>query len=127
MRDVLHGMRAGAVLEQKVFTARGATGTASGWEPWIKPRNARMVMIVCIGAGAGGGGGHTAAAGTARGGGGGGGCGAISRVLLPAIFLPDTLFVLAGAGGAGGTAAGAGSAGTRSYVSMVPGDRKSVV
>src|SRR5574343_336906 len=87
----------------KWFTPGGAATTT--WQVWSKPRGVQMVMILAVGAGGGGGNGFSAAAGSARGGGGGGGSGAISRVIIPAILLPDVLYVSPGVGGAA-TAAG---------------------
>lgn len=63
------------------------------------PDWASMVLITAIGAGGGGGSGFTAAAAAARGGGGGGGCGAISRAMIPALFLPRALYISPGAAG----------------------------
>lgn len=76
--------------------------TATSWQTWTKPKNARMVMLFCLGGGGGGGGGLTGASGTNRGGGGGGGSGSFGRLIVPAFFLPKTLFLLVGAGGKGG-------------------------
>lgn len=92
----------------------------SQFQLWRKPRNKHMIFAIAIGSGSGGGGGFTAAIGTVRGGGGGGASGAIARVLIPAMFVPDTLYVQVGRGGAGGAASGAGGAGARSYISIDP-------
>lgn len=89
------------------------------WHTWTKPYGVTMVNIVCIGGGGGGGAGFTAAAGAARGGGGSGGSSAVTRVTIPAFFLPDTLYVQVGAGGAGVTTGTAGS-GVLSYVAVAP-------
>lgn len=89
------------------------------WFPWVKPRNCSFVYIYCVGAGGGGGGGFTAAASAQRGGGGGGGSGAISRLFINAMFLPDTIYAYVGRGGAGGSGSGvAGTAGGRSYLGV---------
>ena len=84
---------------------------------WIKPRGASMVRMLLIGAGGGGSGG-------AVGGGNGtngGGSGAITLWIGPAIFIPDVLRVVVGAGGSGsvgasGIAANAANAGTASSI-----------
>lgn len=60
---------------------------------WVKPRGASMVRFLLIGAG-GGGGNATGTTGS-----GGGGSGAVTSWIGPAMFVPDTLIVFAGAGG----------------------------
>lgn len=60
---------------------------------WIKPRGASMVRFMLIGPGGGGSNGGASA------GGGGGGSGAITSWIGPAIFIPDVLRVVVGAGG----------------------------
>lgn len=79
------------------------TGTSeyatSGWQSWVRPKNASFVMLVCIGGGGAGGRGNTNVASTNRGGGGGGGSGAISTLLIPAALLPHVLYLSAGAQG----------------------------
>jgi len=92
------------------------------WQTWIKPRGAKLVNIICVGAGAGGGGGFQSAS-TPRAGGVGGGSGATSRLTINANLLPDIFYILVGKGGVGGiggTTATAGNAGTISYVSLIP-------
>jgi hypothetical protein len=103
------------------------TGTNSGLSPnladiheWKKPRGITMLHILCVGAGGGGGGGFSAAAGSAKGGGGGGGAGALVNLIIPAMFVPDKLYVLPGNGGKGGSAGGAGNFGTTSCVFIYP-------
>lgn len=84
---------------------------------WLKPKNATLLYILAIGGGGGGGGGFSGAAGSTRGGGGGGGSGGVCRLIIPAVLVPDSLFVKVGNGGVGGTGSGsAGTAGTRSFV-----------
>lgn len=89
------------------------------YQTWRKPRGAKFIYIICVGGGSSGGtGGNTAAA---WGGGAGGGSGAQSTVLMPALFVPDTLYIQAGMGGnAVSTSAGVGVAGTASYVLVEP-------
>jgi hypothetical protein len=67
------------------------------------PKGVTMVYILCIGAAGGGGGGVTRASGNAGGGGGGGGTGAVTRVVIPKIFLSDSLIITVGSGGTGGS------------------------
>jgi len=70
---------------------------------WIKPRGASMVRMLLIGAG---GGGTTGVGGSS--GGAGGGSGAVTKWIGPAIFIPDQLRIVIGAGGL--PSAGAGGA-----------------
>ena len=71
---------------------------------WVKPRGITMVHITAIGGGGGGGAGVASATSTAGSGGSGGGSGAITRLTIPAIFLPDSLEITVGFGGNGATA-----------------------
>lgn len=80
------------------------------------PKGVTTVFILAVGAGGGGGGGFTRTAGNAGGGGGGGATGAVSRVIVPKVFLTDSLTVQVGSGGNGGTAGAAGSNGAASTV-----------
>lgn len=68
-------------------------------EAFVIPKNATMLHIWAIGAGTNGGAGASRAAGTAGGGGGGGATGAIVTMLVPARFLPPTLYIVVGRGG----------------------------
>lgn len=76
-----------------------------------KPAGANFINFFLIGAGGGGGGGSTNITGTVRGGGGGGGSGGIVRATIPALLLPDTMYVITGVGGAGGAAGATGVTG----------------
>lgn len=71
-----------------------AAGTI--WQPYSVPAGVTMLHMVAVGSGGQGGAGHSAAAASARGGGGGGGSGAITRISIPASFLPQTIWVLVG-------------------------------
>ena len=87
---------------------------------WVKPQGITMISITAIGAGGGGGGGTTGAVTTARTGGGGGGSGGITRLIIPEIFITDSLVINIGIGGAGGvSSAGAGTNGGNTFVDMV--------
>ena len=88
------------------FLYRGTTTTGRS-ERWIKPRGCSMVRFLLIGAG--GGGGNGGASGGFNGA-SGGGSGAITSLIIPAMFVPDSVIVQVGAGGAGG-AAGTGRTG----------------
>jgi hypothetical protein len=74
----------------------------AGRYQWIKPRGITMMYIICMGSGSGGGGGRGGAIGSARGGGGSGTCSSVTRMILPAIFVPNELYIVVGAGGIGG-------------------------
>lgn len=91
------------------------------WLTWKKPRGAKMVYILCVGGGASGGCGLNTA--TSSGGGAGGASGSQSVLLIPAMFVPDILYVQCGAGGEQPTTLVSGAlcvAGGPSYVSIVP-------
>jgi hypothetical protein len=95
------------------------------WQTWTKPRNCTFLQFLVIGGGGGGGAAGSGAAITSRSGGGGGGSSAISRVFVPASYIPDTLYILVGMGGVGGlpqvnSAGISGSSGQLSYVSIQP-------
>ena len=74
-----------------------ATAGLTQWETWRKPRGCKMVYMIGVGGGSSGGVGVNT--GTTSGGGAGGGSGAQSSLLIPAMFVPDILYVQAGAGG----------------------------
>ena len=97
--------------------ADGPTGT--GAYTWNKPRGAKWVFIMAAGAGASGGCGINTS--TASGGGAGGPSGALTTLLIPAIFIPEVLFIRCGLGGASQSTTGATPvAGGATYVSCVP-------
>jgi hypothetical protein len=84
---------------------------------WRKPFGISMVHILAAGGGGGGGGGFTRASGVNGGGGGGGGAGGLVKLIIPAIMVPDCLYVYCGAGGLGGSGSGvAGSSGINTYI-----------
>jgi len=98
-----------------------ATTTLLQWQTWRKPRGARWIHM--IGVGGGGGGSTGAQTGTTGGGAAGGSSGGQTTVMIPAMFLPDILYIQCGAGGAGsaGTVSGSfGSTGTATYVTIEP-------
>jgi hypothetical protein len=88
---------------------------SADWKSFVIPKNASMVMLLCVGGGGAGGAGQAAATSTAKGGGSGGGSGGSSRLIIPARFLPGTLFVNPGIGGQAN-----GQSATSSYVSIIP-------
>ena len=108
----------------QLFTATFQSGSTLSWQPWYKPRGISMVYIFGVGAGGGGGDGAagtiTAGAGAGTGG-AGGGSGGQTAILMPAVLVPDILYVAVQAGSPNRTSTGAGPATTASYVSVVPG------
>ena len=97
----------------QVFTNAGT------WQTWAKPRGAKLVTILCVGAGGGGGAGVAGSGG----GGGGGACGGQTKAIYQANILPDLLYIqcgIGGAGGIGGAITTSGSAGSISYVTLIP-------
>jgi hypothetical protein len=105
-----------------VGTAQTTAGAATGeWKTWVKPRGARFVYMIGVGGGSSGGCGTNS--GTNSGGGAGGGSGAQSTLMIPAMFLPDVLYIQAGLGGsqpATLVSAATGVAGTITYVAIEP-------
>jgi hypothetical protein len=83
--------------------------TGGAWRDVSIPPWATMVSITLVGGGGAGGSGFTRTAGSAGGGGGGGSSGAVSRLVVPAMFLPQTFYVQTGVGGRTSNAAGTGS------------------
>lgn len=102
MLDLNHLPKAGNGNIDYFFcdTPVGITTTFS--RTWEKPRGIHTIVITCIGAGGGGASG-TVAGGSAAGG-SGGGSGGFTRVIIPAMVLPDVLYVSVGKGGLGGPA-----------------------
>jgi len=93
-------------------TPSGAT--TLGWQSWTKPRGFTMCMMHVVGGGGGGGNGFTRATLNQGGGGGGGAGAAMCKLLVPMAMLPNSLYVLCGAGGA------ATATGISSYISVLP-------
>lgn len=109
-------------IQTFIGQAQTTAGASSGeWKTWRKPRGAKFVYMIAVGGGASGG----CSVNTANTGGGGpgGGSGAQSTLMIPAMFLPDVLYVQAGLGGSqpATLVSGAlGVAGTFTYVSIEP-------
>jgi hypothetical protein len=110
------------MLDLSYFQNSGNVNTqtftnAGSWVTWVKPRGAKFVNILCIGAGGGGGAGFAGNGGS----GGGGACGGYVKAQYQASILPDILYVYTGIGGSGGINAGAAStAGGISYIGLIP-------
>lgn len=106
----------------EVFYPQGAV-TAQGVQTWYKPRNATMINFFAISGGGGGGAGFQRGTGTAGGGGGSGASSGMARFLVPAIFVPEVLYIYVGAGGKGGVqgvSSGNGSSGLNSWITTTP-------
>jgi hypothetical protein len=67
------------------------------WQTWKKPRGVKWVYMLGVGGGASGGTGVIT--GTTSGGGAGGGSGSQTVVMVPAMMVPDTLYIMCGNGG----------------------------
>ena len=95
----------------------------SEFKTWRKPRGARFVYMIGVGGGSSGGCGLNTS--SISGGGAGGGSGAQSNLLIPAMFLPDVLYIQAGLGGsqpATLVSGAVGVAGTPTYVVLEQGN-----
>jgi hypothetical protein len=97
-----------------------STSTVAEWEVWNKPRGCIFIRILCISGGGGGGGGFSSATTNARGGGAGGSSGGYALVTIPAIFLPDRLYISSGIGGIGGSGNNDGAFGVSSFACIAP-------
>ena len=108
MLDLSYFQRRGADVQ--TFTTKGA------WQTWIKPRSAKLVNILCIGAGGGGGSGNASLSGA-----GGGSAAGHVKATYQANILPDILYVQCGIGGVGGIGGVQnGGTGSLSYVAIIP-------
>ena len=100
--------------DYQTFYANASTtsiASLNGVSVWNKPRGAQSVFIICIGAGGSGGNGSVGAVASA-GGGGGGGSGGQTTVWVPAMLIPDNLYVsVAKANPPGGSVVGYTSVG----------------
>jgi len=91
------------------------------WKTWRKPRGAKFIYMIGVGSGSSGGCGLNSA--TTSGGGAGGPSGAQTVVMIPAMFVPDVLYVQTGAGGQQPAVLVSGAlnvAGVTSYVCISP-------
>lgn len=104
--DGIFGLPRNSLADIQVFNGH-STSANPAFVAWRKRPGITMIHILAVGAGAGGGSGVVGANSTAAGG-GGGGPGAHTSMIIPAAFLPDTLFVSV-AGQSAASAAGATS------------------
>ena len=96
------GMNDGSMHVKEFFAQ---TPDLLNWQIWTKPQGAKMVYMFGLGAGGGGGGGWAGATSTLRCGGGGGTGGTYAKLVIPAFFLPDVLYIYVPCGAAGGVGA----------------------
>lgn len=127
MLDFSHVMNNPGVDIQSFFGTSDAAGQTAtnltNWKVWNKPRGINWVYMIGVGAGASGVGGTFTGASAASAGAAGGGSGAQSVLLIPAMFVPQQLFVQTGLGGRQGTtitSALTSVAGTGTYVAIEP-------
>jgi hypothetical protein len=106
------------ITNWSVFYAQQNTTTTNGWLSWMKPAGCSWVYFFALGAGSSGNHPNDGAITT---GGNGGSSGSVTRILIPATFVPDILYLRPGVGGASqATPGGAGNSGITSYVSIAP-------
>ena len=96
---------------QMFVNAESTAAVATRWHTWVKPRGTKMVFIFAVGGGASGVFSAVAAGALA------GGSGAQTTVLIPAMMIPDILYVWTGRGGLGTVS---GDAGHPTYVAVEP-------
>jgi hypothetical protein len=108
-----------AVTSTASTGAPGATFTlmTPQWQTWRKPRGIKWVYMLGVGGGGSGGTGiNTAVTG---GGPSGGGSGSQTVAMVPAMFVPDVLYIAAGNGGVSQTTSGVpGLPGLPTYVAI---------
>ncbi len=106
-----------ATTEVFYFGSEVVGATIDSWQTWVKPRGCSWVYMFAIG---GGGGAGMPPAGSSAGG-GGGASGAVTKALIPAALLPDTLYVRVGARGPGATTPNTqGGFGRSTYIGTYP-------
>lgn len=108
-----------------VVDTSGQTATnITDWRIWTKPRGINWVYMIGVGAGSSGAAGTVSTAAAAGGLGGGGG--AQSTLLIPALFVPNELFIQTGLGGRNAstsntaTSASVSVTGTATYIAIEP-------
>lgn len=107
----------GDALPQRGNTNWQVFYASNGWQTYMKPPGASMIYFLILAAG--GGGNRPPDGGTT--GGGGGGSGGMSRILIPAAFIPDIIYVRPGVGGLGATTANTvGAGGGNSLIGIAP-------
>jgi hypothetical protein len=109
--------------KQQFFDYVGGTSTVTApeYQTWPKPRGISMVHILSIDPGSGGGGGFSGATSTQRGGGGSGTSGCIASLLIPAVFIPDLMYIFVASGSSGGAAGVSGGNPSYNAIMAYPG------
>jgi hypothetical protein len=108
-------------IDVQTFIGPATASSAPEWRTWRKPRGAKFIYMIGVGSGSSGGCGLNSA--TTSGGGAGGPSGAQTVVMIPAMFVPDVLYVQTGAGGQQPAVLVSGAlnvAGVASYVCISP-------
>jgi hypothetical protein len=108
-------------IDVQTFIGRATALSVPEWQTWRKPRGAKFIYMIGVGSGSSGGCGLNSA--TTSGGGAGGTSGAQTVVMIPAMFVPDVLYVQTGAGGQQPAVLVSGAvnvAGVTSYVCISP-------
>lgn len=103
-------------------TTNNIGATSGEWKTWRKPRGAKYIYMIGVGGGSSGGVGAYNAAST-TGGGSGGATGGQTTLFIPAMFVPDTLYVQPGVGGQQPATLVSGAVnvgGTATYVNVEP-------
>jgi len=108
-------------IDVQTFIGPATASSPLEWRTWRKPRGAKFIYMIGVGSGSSGGCGLNSA--TSSGGGAGGPSGAQTVVMIPAMFVPDVLYVQTGAGGQQPAVLVSGAlnvAGVPSYVCISP-------
>jgi len=119
MLDFNHVLSTPGADVQYFFGGSGSVATLTQWQTWRKPRGVKFIYLIGVGGGASGM--ASINTGTTSGGGAGGNSGAQTVVMIPAMMIPDTLYINCGAGGFGSTISGAlGNGGIQTCVTIEP-------
>lgn len=106
----MFGFISNVEAKQIVYYGTAASGTVTDWQIWTKPSGINHVAFTIIGAGGGG-------AGYSSFGGGGGGSGGITQIIIPAAFLPDSVYMRIAGPSPGGVGT-SGTVGQSTYISV---------
>lgn len=127
MLDFSHVMATPGVDIQSFFGISNTYATVAGnqaeeWRTWTKPRGINWVYMIAVGGGSSGATGIFTGTSVASAGGAGGNSGAQSTLLIPAIFVPNQLFIQLGVGGrvTSVTSGFSGQAGGTTMVAVEP-------
>jgi hypothetical protein len=127
MLDFNHVLTTPGVDIQRFFGISNTFATVAGnqaaeWRTWTKPRGVNWVYMIAVGGGSGGTTGTFTGASAASAGAAGGGSGAQSTLLIPAVFVPNQLFIQLGSGGRVTTvvSGASGQAGGTTMVAVEP-------